>query len=357
MSEEAQVVEQNTSQNQEQSGGVENNQASENNSSFDFNTFNDRFETSFENEGSLKEALGRANEYDSVISERDRYKQESESALNKYNSVVKSFDPEVVGDKDTRALIELQKKTGKDIGLISQIRSADIKSIDPLDAIVLADKLSKDISGISDSDIKEGVLKSLGMSDADLSDLTGAEKYAIQERAHSAKEKLAELQGYEPKELDIEAQWKNSQAQSEALTKELTEGLTPISQEISKEYNGFSFSSEDVSEEHKAYEYKIDGKLKEAYTEKALQYAISAGLDPKNEQARVEMSEYVKANFYYENMEKIVADAIRYGQSIGKEGAEKLVDNGQSMEKTGKERENTGEGTGNLIQQLKNRKK
>lgn len=293
---------------------------------FQIESFNSRFETSFENEDSLKEALGAKSKLQKIELELNEVKEKA----SKYDQVLEFYKPEnLYGDEETYALIEFRKKfPDKDAGIVSKIRSNEFDSMSDLDKLVLADKL-KVRSKVSDAVRREGILQKLGIDSDNMTDWQDSDHYKLASALSDVMPLLNEIKTFKPdqKKFDLALEKESFEKQKADRKKSLEERITPFAETLLNTYNGPKAYSKDQSGElNQIFDFVIDSEAKKQFRNQLVQAMVDADLEPNNENLSKAM-EYMDNYFKVSNFDKIVSAAIKKGQLLASEKAHQEIHN------------------------------
>lgn len=293
---------------------------------FTIDSFNNHFETSFENEASLKEALGARSRLQQIELELN----EAREKASKYDQVLEYYKPEnLYGDEETYAFIELKKKfPDRDPGVVSKIRSSDFNSMSDLDKLVLADKL--EVKGnVSDAVRKQGILHRLGIESTDTSEWEELDHYKLASALSSALPKLNEIKNFKPeaKAFDLATEKEAFERQRADRKKSLQEKISPFADSLLKNYEGpKAYSKNQDGQFNQIFDYVVDADMKSQFREQLIQVMVDADLEPNKENLTKAM-EYMDNHFKIMNFDKIVSAAIKKGQLLASEKAHGEIHN------------------------------
>lgn len=287
-------------------------------SSFEIGSFNKMFETSFENEGSLKQALNNLKDYDNLKSQFDS----AQDQAKKYYELLDYYKPEkLYGDEETHAFIELRKKfPDKDLGVISKIRSQEFNSMSDLDKLLLADKL-KVISNVSDSTRKRGIMQKLGIEADDLSEFTETDHYKIATALSDNISVLNDIRNFKPesKEFDLAQEKENYEKNKVEARNVLSNKVAPFVKSLLKNYDGpKALIKDSKGENEEIFNYKVDDLAKNNIIDSVVQVMVDNNMEPNTENLQKAQA-YIDNHFKVINFDKIVSAAIKHGQSLAKE--------------------------------------
>lgn len=285
---------------------------------FEIGPFNKAFQTTFEDESSLKQALENAKKYHEITPEY----QKAQEQAKKYNDILEYYDPmKVFGDEETYSLIELRKKfPDQDIGLISKIRDEGFHAMSDLDKLVLADKL-KVKSNVPDNIRRKGILDRLGIESDDVSEWTDADHYKI---ASALSDSIPILDGYrkfkpDPKVFDLALEKENFEKAKAEKRLQLSQKAKPFAESLLNNYKGpKAYIKDQKGEINEIFSYDVDPTVKSQFIGTLTEAMADNGMEPNEENLKQAMA-YVDNHFKILNFDKIVTAAIKHGQSISLE--------------------------------------
>lgn len=316
--------------------------------SFHLETFNKTFETSYEDEGSLKTALQSMAENENLRTEL----QQANEKASKYDQVLEYYKPEnLYGDDETYAFIEMRKKfPERDLGLVSAIRSPEFENMSDLQKLILADKLK--VSGnVPDSVRKEGILDRLGIDSDDVSEWTEKDRYKVAAALSDNMAALKEIREFkpEPRTFDLAGEKEAYEKRMADNRSILEHKVKPFAESIIKNYKGpKAYSKGEDGNFTEAFSYEVDSKEKAQYTENLVNAMVNANMEPTKENIQQAMA-YVDNHFKVLNFDKIVTAALKHGQSLAAEEAHKQMHTDQDPNK--KEAPNIGESQGQTLKE------
>lgn len=307
------------------SEGNKSSNAQENIPGFEIDSFNREFETTFEDKSSLKEALEARNRLNEIELELQQAKEKA----SKYDQVLEYYKPEnLYGDEETYAFIELKKKfPDKDLSIVSKIRSSEFDSMSDLDKLVLADKLRVK-SKVSDAVRKEGILQRLGVEE-DMSDWTDTDHYKISSALTDAIPVLNDIRNFkpDPKTFDLASEKEVYEKQRAEKRQQLTEKLKPFADVLVKNYKGpKAYSKEKDGQFNQIFDYVVDDNTKGDIRDQVIQVMSDANMEPTEDNLKQAM-QYIDNHFKVLHFDKIVAAAIKKGQSSATEKAHNEIHN------------------------------
>lgn len=287
---------------------------------FKIENFNKTFETSFEDESSLKSALERAQQYDQVQLDLQQAKEKA----GKYDQVLEFYNPKnLFGDDETYAFIELKKKfPDRDLGIVSKVRSQEFDQMSDIDKLLLADKLKVKMN-VSDQIRKEGILQRLGIESGDQSEWTDGDKYKIASELSNNMGVLQEIRNFkpEPKTFDLAAEKENHEKQQADRKKSLTEKVKPFAESLINNYKGPKAYQQDKDGKYEEiFSYDLDKSAKSGFVESLVNVMVNAGMEPSTENLQ-QAQQYIDNHFKILNYDKAIAAAIKHGQAIADERA------------------------------------
>ena len=305
---------------QQAQGGEEQSQEQQ---GFDFSSINEQYkdligenpldESSFT---SLLEGRSKIGEFEQKLADKDQELQGAMEYKTKYESILDNYNPEkLTPNKEVLAISQLSEQhKGADIGVLSKIRSTDLSQLDPLDGLILANKL-KVPSNVSDSVRKEVILKGLGIEDVD--ELTDTDRFRIQTAFANEKGTLDSIKGYEPEGVgfDFEAEskaYKDQQAQS---VQKLTDNNKKALDILLDGYKETSMTIKDDKGKDVQLKYMVDEGFKQQFIDSSLESLSKQGVKITNENASEIMS-IIDREFKIHNMDNMVQDFIK--QMTGK---------------------------------------
>lgn len=303
--------------------------------SFDVSGLNEYYGTSFENADSLKtifESQEKHKDFDSQIAGKDT---ELSQAQEKYNSLLDAIDPEkILPNKEAVALSQLADKyPNADLGVLSNIRSTDLSTMDKLEALVVLDKLTVP-SKVSDSIRRDEILRNLDIEKDDVSELTESDRYRIEREYTSKAGTLEEIKGFQPEfnKFDFEAERTTRQQKLDVDKKSLSAHNEKALKII---LDGYSETKSDYSEDGKdrAFTYTVGGEFKEKFFGDILTRITDSGVKITNENAN-EIATDIDNLFWLQNRQDIIQDSIKQALSKEKENNHNEVHSNSPINKT-----------------------
>lgn len=307
----------NNQNNPNQNGG-DNNEPN-----FDLNQINSWAEKNelglkFEDEGSLKnifQTYSKIPEYEKSIEEMKGQLSTANVYKEKYDMVLdKLNNSNILPDKETLALKQLKDKyPDKDLGLISNIRGADINSMNKLDALVLASKLEAP-SNVSDDARKRVILRQLGIEEIEEGGFSDEDRFAIDNAFASKKAVLDEIRGFQPEmqSFDFEEDYKAIQSKKEAEAKSKADEAEKLKAHNSKMIEPIFDSFKEIKRFYKdekgkeqEVKYAVDEGFKGEFINKAVDELTNTGfkITPDNAQ---EVANFIESEYRNQNFDRIL---------------------------------------------------
>jgi hypothetical protein len=287
---------------------------------FRLESFNKTFETSFEDEGSLKNALERVQKFDQVQLDL----QQAQEKASKYDQIIQFYEPKnLYGDEETYAFVELKKKfPDKDLGIVSKVRSQEFDQMSDLDKLVLADKLKVKMN-VSDQVRKEGILQKLGIESGDQSEWTDTDRYKIASELSNNIGVLQEIKNFKPeaKTFDLAAEKENYEIQQAERKKSLEKKIKPFAESLLSNYNGPKAYQQDKDGKYvEIFSFELNKSMKSDFADSLVNVMVDAGMEPTQENLQ-KAQKYMDNHFKVMNYDKAIAAAIKHGQAIADEKA------------------------------------
>lgn len=303
-------------QGQEQTGGeVQEPQG------YDFSGLNETFkdklgdtqineETFFE----LLENRNKVSEFEKQLQEKDQSLQSAMEYKSKYESFLDSYDPEkLMPNKEALALSQLsESKKGVDLGLLSKIRQSDLSQLDPLDGLIMADKLT--VGGNTPDHIRRAeILRDLGVEDGE--DLTENDKYRIDRAFAKTSDTLREIKDFQPEGVNFDFEAERN-ARQEAAAKQSQELSTHNKEALKILLDNYKETKTkiDIGGNEVELKYTVDDKFKETFVDQALTELESSEFKITNENAS-QVAAQIDHAYYNQNRRAIVQDFVKQALS------------------------------------------
>lgn len=297
----------------EEQSTTEQPQSDQESQGFDFSSLNEYFkDTVGENplsEESFKGLLDsqtKLSEFEQQIQSKDQELQGAMEYKTKYESFLETFDSEkLTPNKEALAISQLSDKhKGADIGVLSTVRGTDISSIDPLDGLVLANKL-KVPGNYSDSDRKSVILQSLGIESGDEGEATS--RLRIQTAYANEVGSLQEIKEFQPEGInfDIEAESKSYQENLALNNQKLTAHNKEALNVLLDGFKETKSTIKDIEGNDITLSYSVDANFKNNFLEPALKNLEKSGLKITQENASEIMSQ-VENDYFMEHRADIL---------------------------------------------------
>lgn len=301
----------------EQTSQVSDGETSGEKTSFDISGINKHFNKSFESEQQLQDLFEQQEKFKDFESQLTSKNEELKTAQDKYTQLLDNFDPEkLIANKETIALSQLSEKyPNADLGILANVRKADLDSLDKLDALVLINKLTVP-SSVSDSVRKTEILRKLGIEE-DADNLTEVDRFRIESEFADKRTLLNEIREFqvEMPKFDFEAEKKtrDEQAQQDAETlnthnekalKILLDGF----KEVKSQYN--------ADDKKMEYKYIVADSFGQENFKELLDYFNNSKFKITTDNAE-EAKRFIENTFWILNKQKIIEDAIKQTISSG----------------------------------------
>lgn len=294
--------------------------------SYDFTKLNEQFKDKLgENlldEGSftsLIESRGKLSEFEQQLQTKEQELQGAMEYKTKYESFLERFDPEkLTPNKEALALSQLiEKNKDADIGAISKIRESDISSIDPLQGLVLANKL-KVKANVPDSVREAEILRVLGIEDKD--EMTDAERFRVQTAFANEKKSLEEIRNFQPEgvNFDFEAESKEYQQSLDTKKTELNTHNKEALKILLDTYNETKTTIKDDQGNDIELSYVVDDKFKESFVDTAVKELEASGFKITTENAS-QVAAQIDQAYKIQNLQNIIQDSVKQMMSRQKE--------------------------------------
>lgn len=267
---------------------------------FDLQAFNKRFETSFENEDSFKEALGarsKISEYEQRLSELEPYKERYNGIKDRVGKTKEIFANETV-----QKLNELVKKfPDKDPSMVGKILDMNIDNIrsfeDKIDALVLKEKVDNG-GNYDDAVVKSALLKQFGINPEDpQEDWPSDAKYNLEKAFGAASKEFREMQNVPVDDIINFDSYEQEEAQA---IEERKNKWNAVSVHMTNEFKGISV---DLGEGD-TFEFTADDVFKGAIRQSLVDRGVSFNGDPNEERVR-DAGKWMQDQFIALNFDKI----------------------------------------------------
>lgn len=338
------AAEENTGQEQTPSGGEESQPAgatgSEQQPTYDIESFNKYFGSQFEDEGSLRSVLEsptKLTEYEAQLASREEELTAAQERAAKYDEFIDYFDPtKLFGDEQTWKMVELRKKfPGKDQATVQRVLDQSFTNLPDMDKLILADKL-KVPGNIPDDVRQKGVLKKLGIEVDDLSDLSDIDKYTISSAVADNAELFKEIRDFKPEDMkyDIVAEKEKRAKEKEAQKAELSTKWEPLANSLMSNYKEAKFvSKNEKGEQVEIFKFAADENFQKEFAEPFMATLLNSGMEPSKENLQI-AANYLDERFKVMNINRIVNEAIKHGKTLSAEETHKEIHN-DSPQNTG----------------------
>lgn len=293
---------------------------------FDVKGFNTYFQTSFENEDSIKNLFELTEKYKDLEQQFTTSSEQLKTTQDKYNSLLDNFDPEkILPNKEMVALSQLASKyPNVDPGILSFVRKTDLTGLNKLDALILIDKLSVP-TATSDIVREAEILRSLGIDETDRSQLTENDIYRIEREYHKQSNLLNEIKGFQPEisTFDFEAERKQRQDKIELDNKNLSSHNEKALKIVLDSYKETKSSYKDGDKET-AYSFVVNEDFKKDVFNDVLSQLNYAGIKLTEENAN-EIAREIDNMYWIRNRHAILNDTIKQAISQLKEQTNKEI--------------------------------
>lgn len=293
---------------------------------FDVSGFNTHFNTSFENEDSIKNLFELNEKYKDFEQQLTTKSEALKTAEEKYNALLDTFDPEkMLPDKEVVALSQLASKyPNVDPGILSFVRKTDLANINKLDALILIEKLNGP-TRYSDTVIEAEILHSLGIDETDREQLTENDLYRIEREFRKQSNLLNEIKGFQPEvqSFNFEAERTQRQEKLESEKKSLTDHNSKALKIILDSYKETKSSYKEDDKEN-SYSFTVNENFKNDVFNDILQQVEYAGIKITNENANM-IAQEIDNMYWVRNRHVILNDAIKQAVSQLKEQTNKEI--------------------------------
>lgn len=285
----------------------------------------------FEDEGSLKNVFESINGYESKIKAKDEEIDSYKPYKDKYETYIQKVK-DILPDTDTVAINQLKDKyQGVNIGVLSQIRTADLNSMDNLSALLLANKVEVP-SNASDEIRVKGIFKQLGIEN-ELGELTDDDRFLIDNALAGKKSILNEIRQFQPEgvDFDFEKDWQSIQDEKKAQTeskaaevKALTDHNQKMLKPILDGFKEIQIPYKSDKGEESAVKYVVDDKFRSEFMDEAVQDLTSQGFKITSENSN-EVADYLNKEYIVSNFNTIITSVI--SQVLGQKQEEHHKEN------------------------------
>jgi hypothetical protein len=280
---------------------------------FNLEFFNKQFSTEFADEDGVKEALAstkRVAELEAKLKEFSS-QQEELDMLREENDPMKYFENE----DELRAAMFRKAVPGKDPAMVAKLFGSDLSQASDFDVLTWMTMLDNPGLKGGEAGARELVADLYGIDDpSNLSDLDTMTLNKLMVSASKERQRLDELkQGVQlPEKKDYSSLLEQRKQEAAEQQEKLSSSWQTVASAVVKEFPDIVISDEgkDGAEATEVFRYSVGKDMTEEFVAPIVESMIKAGV-PVDQTSAVALGTAIQKEYVYQNMDKIVKQAIK----------------------------------------------